>query len=135
MNCIFSAQKLSVPIDGVVLGTSKSGMLQQAAHLTKGVYCHPTPPSALLPHLLGPLALGAAERGALLTAPDVNDVDLRATAFDTHELLNVGFVCSVCLSIFQKGYEQCPTCGTKSMGAPASDDEGDDAMSEDDACR
>jgi hypothetical protein len=38
MNAIFSAQKLNVPIDALVLSDSDSLLMQQATHLTSGLY-------------------------------------------------------------------------------------------------
>ncbi len=42
MNAIFSAQRAEVAIDALVLsGTCESSLLQQAAHLTGGLYFRP----------------------------------------------------------------------------------------------
>lgn len=38
MNCIFSAQKLGIPVDACVLGTEDSVYLQQATNITQGIY-------------------------------------------------------------------------------------------------
>ncbi len=43
MNCIFSAQKVGVAIDGCAMSSNHSNFLQQAAHVTGGVYLQPTP--------------------------------------------------------------------------------------------
>jgi hypothetical protein len=41
MNCLFSAQRANVVVDGCVLGNAESAFLQQAAHLTGGLYLRP----------------------------------------------------------------------------------------------
>ena len=52
MNCIFSAQKQSIPVDSCVLGNQESSFLQQASHLTEGIYIKPQNQSGLLQYLL-----------------------------------------------------------------------------------
>lgn len=52
MNAIFAAQRSGVVIDACYLGSSQSAFLQQAAHLTGGVYLRPARPAGLLQYLL-----------------------------------------------------------------------------------
>ena len=52
MNAIFAAQRSSVLIDACYLGPAQSAFLQQAAHLTGGVYLKPARPAGLLQYLL-----------------------------------------------------------------------------------
>ncbi|EPS73731.1 hypothetical protein M569_01027, partial [Genlisea aurea] len=48
MNSIFSAQRLMVPIDSCLVGAEHSAFLQQASHITRGVYLKPQiPPDGL----------------------------------------------------------------------------------------
>ena len=50
-------QKLGVVLDACMVGTGDSAFLQQAAHLTCGLYLRPFQPAALLQYLLVGLVL------------------------------------------------------------------------------
>jgi len=43
MNVAFAAQREGVPVDALVLAPEHSSLLQQAAHITKGIYLKPGP--------------------------------------------------------------------------------------------
>ena len=111
MNSIFSAQKASILIDTCMLGRSDSAFLQQAMHLTKGVYFRPPRPSALLQYLLTVFTADSYSR-SLLQLPKPLGVDFRASCFCHKKAIDLGYVCSVCLSIFCKGMPECTTCGS-----------------------
>lgn len=54
---------------------------------------------------------GSAGAGAtLLRTPGSDAVDFRAACFCHHQTVSVGYVCSVCLSIFCHPKKQCDTC-------------------------
>jgi transcription initiation factor TFIIH subunit 3 len=111
MNAIFSAQAGAVPVDACLLGGAESPFLQQAAALTGGVYLRPARPGALLQYLLSVFAADACSRAAL-RLPTPRGVDFRASCFCHKRAVDVGFVCSVCLSIFCTVCAECSTCGT-----------------------
>jgi transcription initiation factor TFIIH subunit 3 len=111
MNAIFSAQAGGVPIDACLLGGGESAFLQQASSLTGGVYLRPARPAALLQYLLSVFAADAGSRRSL-ALPQPRGVDFRASCFCHKRALDVGYVCSVCLSIFCSLCEECSTCGT-----------------------
>ncbi|GAQ85476.1 putative Transcription factor Tfb4 [Klebsormidium nitens] len=110
MNAMFSAQKLQVPIDVCMIGGQDSAFLQQAAHLTGGLYQKPPRPEALLQYLLMVPAMDLHSRQFLL-APRPAGVDFRASCFCHKKTIDLGFVCSVCLSIFCQFSRECSTCG------------------------
>jgi len=115
MNAIFSAQKLAVPVDSCVLAERDSLFLQQAAHLTNGVYYKPPAVLGLLQHLLMTFLPDANSRRHLIL-PQSAHVDYRASCFCHHRLIELGRVCPVCLSIFcedKKNWIRCDTCGTR----------------------
>jgi len=118
MNCVFTAQRMGTTIDSCVVGQADSIFLQQASHLTDGIYYKPAaPPSSskdpvLLQYLLNVFLPGKSTRKHL-TLPQQDSVDLRATCFITHEMIDEGHVCSVCLSVFQEVQPSCRTCGTR----------------------
>ncbi|KAL4418718.1 hypothetical protein ABPG77_008589 [Micractinium sp. CCAP 211/92] len=114
MNAIFSAQRSNVLIDACWLGHGHSAFLQQAAHLTGGVYLKPTKP-ALIQYLNSVFALDAGTR-ALLRLPGAAHVDFRPSCFCHKRQIDLGFVCSACLSIFCEQLPACTTCGTEFEG-------------------
>ena len=108
MNSIFSAHKLSVPIDSLVLATTHSLFLQQAASLTSGLYLHlPSPTASLLQHLMLTFLPDVGSRAHLLLSHPTA-VDYRATCFCHRRVVEQAMVCPVCLAIYCKA---TPTCG------------------------
>ncbi|KJE91230.1 general transcription factor IIH [Capsaspora owczarzaki ATCC 30864] len=112
MNTIFAAQKLGVIIDALILTPDDSGFLQQAVDLTKGAYIKLQSNDDLVQTLM---MFGLADRAAreLLILPQPTVVDYRSACFCHRRIVDVGFVCSVCLSIFCDQRGLCPTCGTR----------------------
>ncbi|KAJ7647123.1 transcription factor Tfb4-domain-containing protein [Roridomyces roridus] len=80
MNAIFSAQKLKATIDVCQIYGPNTVFLQQAAHLTGGSYIFLERRDALLQYLI------------------MSKVDFRAACFCHKKIVDIGFVCSVCLS-------------------------------------
>ncbi|GAA5930775.1 TFIIH/NER complex subunit TFB4 [Sporobolomyces koalae] len=121
MNCIFTAQKSGISIDCLkMIGSHDSTFLQQATHLTSGTYYKlPSLPTAQTRHsrallqylvsnfLSGPVATKHWHRARQ------DQVDLRAACFCHRKIVDLGYVCSVCLSIFCSPLPVCTTCRTK----------------------
>ncbi|KAF9551947.1 RNA polymerase II transcription factor B subunit 4 [Mortierella hygrophila] len=57
MNCIFSAQKANIPIDVCKIWGEDAVFLQQAAHITEGIYMRPNDPRGLLQVLMDKINL------------------------------------------------------------------------------
>eukprot|EP00741_Cyanophora_paradoxa_P022529 tig00021464_g21755.t1 len=112
MNAIFCAQKNGVPIDSCVLAPRDSVFLQQASHITGGYYSRLGSQAVLLQHLLGTSILDRFSRRFAQSAFQ-HTVDFRSTCFCHRKIVDLGFVCSVCLSIFCTFSPICSTCGTK----------------------
>ncbi|RDD38097.1 General transcription factor IIH subunit 3 [Trichoplax sp. H2] len=110
MNCIFTAQKYNVPIDACVI-EKDSGFLQQACDITGGIYLKLQSPSGLLQYLLTAFLPNQSMRETLILPPKAK-VDYRAACFCHRELIEIGYICSVCLSISCKFVPVCPTCQT-----------------------
>ncbi|XP_038619786.1 general transcription factor IIH subunit 3 isoform X3 [Tachyglossus aculeatus] len=87
MNVIFAAQKQNILIDACVLD-SDSGLLQQWVFLPD-----------------------QDQRSQLILPPPIH-VDYRAACFCHRNLIEIGYVCSVCLSIFCNFSPICTTCET-----------------------
>ncbi|EGX47029.1 RNA polymerase II transcription factor B subunit 4 [Orbilia oligospora] len=113
MNSIFAAQRLKVPIDVCKLRDS-TVFLQQAADATGGVYMEPEHPQGLIQYLMMGFLPDHLARQSLILPTKV-DVDFRAACFCHKKVLDIGFVCSVCLSIFCEPPQGavCSTCQVK----------------------
>ena len=112
MNTIFACQRLRIPIDVCKL-SGDAVFLQQACDATRGIYMSLSEPRGLLQYLM--LAFLPDQRCRQhLVLPARVDVDFRAACFCHRRVVNIGFVCSICLSIFCEFPEggACLTCGT-----------------------
>jgi len=108
MNVFFTAQKLGVIIDACVLG-SYATLLSQGADITGGMNLRPPHIVGLLQYLMW-VFLPDADLRKQLALPPPDPVDYRAACFCHRQLIDQGFVCSVCLSIFCKFSPICTTC-------------------------
>lgn len=144
MNAVFAASHAGIPIDTLALRGENASFLQQAAFITRGAFVRAVDnPQGLLMFLMFGLgsargtgkdpatAAGAAGNekskpfrknkgqemasGDMLVAPAADSVDFRAACFCHRKVIDTGFVCSICLSIFCEVPEggECLTCGTK----------------------
>ncbi|CAA6664933.1 unnamed protein product [Spirodela intermedia] len=105
MNAIFSAQRSVVPIDSCVVGIRHSAFLQQASHITGGIYLKPQQLDALFQYLSVVFAADLQSR-SFLQLPKSAGVDFRASCFCHKKPIDRGYVCSVCLSIFCKNPQE-----------------------------
>uniref|UniRef100_A0AAQ6AJ02 General transcription factor IIH subunit 3 n=1 Tax=Amphiprion ocellaris TaxID=80972 RepID=A0AAQ6AJ02_AMPOC len=110
MNVIFAAQKQNILIDACVLD-SNSGLLQQACDITGGLYLKIPQQVALAQYLLWVFLPDSEQRSQLVLPPPAH-VDYRAACFCHRNLIEIGYVCSVCLSIFCNFSPICTTCET-----------------------
>ncbi|XXG96331.1 SWI5-dependent HO expression protein 4 [Hypoxylon texense] len=114
MNAVFAASHARIPVDTLALRGTPT-FLQQAAFITGGTYLSAAAnPRGLLSYLtFGFLADAEARRS--LVAPTQDVVDFRAACFCHRRVVDAGFVCSICLSIFCEVPDgaECLTCGTK----------------------
>lgn len=110
MNVIFASQKQNILIDACVLDTD-SGLLQQACDITGGIYLKIPQVNSLLQYLLWVFLPDPDQRTQLNLPPPVH-VDYRAACFCHRNLIEIGYVCSVCLSIFCNFSPICTTCET-----------------------
>jgi len=139
MNLIFAAQHNRIPIDVLKLA-GDAVLLQQASYTTSGIFLSPVLlPSTLveangdagkehkqanlLPTLFRAFLPDPLARTHLIPATGIS-VDFRAACFCHRRVVDIGYVCSICLSIF---CEQLPlmeesggiagcicfTCGTR----------------------
>ena len=111
MNAIFAAQRADILIDACVLAEKDSSFMQQASYLTKGAYVRPSKPGALIQYLLTACTADRPSR-EFLRLPHASGVDFIASCFCHKKPTALGYVCSVCLSIFCEKVPACTTCGT-----------------------
>lgn len=116
MNSIFSAQRSMLPIDSCVIGAQHSAFLQQASHITGGIYSKPQQLDGLFQYLSTLFATDLHSRRFIHLHKSVG-VDFRASCFCHKSTIDMGYICSVCLSIFCKAHKKCSTCGS-TFGQP-----------------
>lgn len=110
MNIFFTAQKMGVILDVCSLDQELT-LLQQGCDITGGNYLKVPQLAGLLQYLLWIFSPDPSIRSKLVLPPPVK-VDYRAACFCHQELIDIGYVCSVCLSIFCKFSPICTTCHT-----------------------
>ncbi|KAH7346500.1 TFIIH subunit Tfb4/p34 [Rhexocercosporidium sp. MPI-PUGE-AT-0058] len=96
MNTTFAAQRLRIPIDILKLA-GDTVFLQQASDATKGMYMQLRNHEGLLQYLMMAFLPDQMARKHLV-APTQEVVDFRAACFCHRRVVDVGFVCSICLS-------------------------------------
>ncbi|XP_042908153.1 general transcription factor IIH subunit 3 [Parasteatoda tepidariorum] len=110
MNVFFAAQKEGILIDACAI-EKDSGLLQQGCDITGGMYLKIQNTAALLQYLLW-IFLPSLETRKKMILPSRVHVDYRAACFCHRNLTEIGYVCSVCLSIFCTFSPICSTCQT-----------------------
>ncbi|ELU42522.1 Tfb4 domain-containing protein [Rhizoctonia solani AG-1 IA] len=101
-----------VPIDVCRVFGPDTIFLQQASYLTRGCYLNLDSGSSLLQSLTMCFLPSASLRNTI-ELPSQGKVDFRASCFCHKEVVDMGYVCSVCLSIFCKPVVVCATCKIK----------------------
>jgi hypothetical protein len=113
MNGFFAAQRDGIMIDCCNLEEDGSceSLFQQGCQLTGGYYIRPKIPDSLLEYLMTAFMADSSVR-QLLRYPSACGVDFRASCFCHKKLVDTGYVCSVCLSVFCEKMNVCLTCGS-----------------------
>ncbi|KAK8754412.1 hypothetical protein OTU49_016089, partial [Cherax quadricarinatus] len=108
INTYLTAQKISTPIDVCVVGND-CGLLQQGADISGGYYHCIQEVSELLQCLILMYQADVGTRKKL-NVPPMDSVDYRAACFCHRTLVEMGNVCSNCLSVYCKAVPLCSTC-------------------------
>lgn len=102
MNSIFACQRLSIPIDILTLSPfSKPEFLQQAADATGGIFMslgEGNKYAGILQVLMMAYLPDQSARRFLVQAGEEEGVDFRAACFCHGRVVDLGWVCSICLS-------------------------------------
>ncbi|KAH6564358.1 hypothetical protein BASA50_002159 [Batrachochytrium salamandrivorans] len=112
MNAIFAAQRQDTPIDVCRLVKDASTFLPQACHITGGIYLQVHDTENLIHHLIHVFLPDPTTRKLLCLSSNA-DVDFRASCFCHKKNVDIGYVCSICLSIFCSVRSECSTCKTQ----------------------
>ncbi|KFA78923.1 hypothetical protein S40288_00578 [Stachybotrys chartarum IBT 40288] len=112
MNAVFAAAHGQVAIDTLALSGDPT-FLQQACFNTNGTFIRAENLQGILTYLMFGLIADTEARESLI-APTHDTVDFRAACFCHGRVVDTGFVCSICLSIFCElpDNSECLTCGT-----------------------
>lgn len=108
MSIIFTAQKMGVIMDSCILDND-SNFLKQACDILGGIYLKLPHLSGFLEYLLYLYMPSCSSRSALSFPPHL-PMGVKAACFCHRTLVDIGYVCSVCLSIFCNFSPICPTC-------------------------
>lgn len=113
MNAIFAAQKMKISIDVCQL-SGDATFLQQAADATNGVYLNVKSYDGLVQYFTTALFIDPSLRN-IMVKPTSGNIDFRASCFLTGKVVDVGYVCSVCLCILSLIPEgnKCPACDSE----------------------
>jgi len=135
INSAFCAKEHGIVVDIIVLdkldnagsvavGTKEGTftMFSQVSDLTKGVLHHCKELSYLYHLLTICVTPTFDDREKLLVTSSQVEVDYRAATFDTKRLVDIGFVCSICLAVFEFYQPLCPICDSNMSLSYKNDD-------------
>lgn len=114
MNSFFAAQKMNIPIDGCVYmkeDSKRGSVLEQGCDLTGGHFLNVPDIAGNLEYLIWIYLPSATIRETLLL-PERRKANHRAVCFCHRNIIDIGYVCSVCLSIFCTFSPICSSCQT-----------------------
>ena len=111
MNCIFAAQKSNISIDVLRYSLENSIFLSQASFLTLGYYYQTTSQKELFQVLFSIFIVPKKLRSDIIL-PNQSVTDLRPLCFCHKSTLEMGHVCTICLSIYCTRVDACTSCGT-----------------------
>jgi len=110
INAAFAAQEMDVTVDACVLDREgNNAALQQVCSVSNGIYTQVKEPSMLLQLMLVYHLADDDSRSKLADIPQT-PVDARATCFTTQKPVDIGHVCSVCLSVYSTFTPICGMC-------------------------
>lgn len=111
LNALFACHKQGITIDSIFISSELSSqVLQMAAEMTSGCYFKVSTVADLQKVILSRLLVDAAMREDL-KVPKLAAVSHKATCFCHKRLISIGYVCSVCLSVFCQPQIPCQVCG------------------------
>lgn len=100
-------QKLYIPEQSL---RNIESVYSQITDITHGIYQKCEKLSKLFHFLNNCFLSTSKERGRLITSTSECLADYRAGSFDTGALINIGFVCSLCLAVYENFQPICKSC-------------------------
>lgn len=117
INAIFAAHRIGVVIDSFLINPAKDSLfLNQAALITGGFSLSIKFRIKLLAQYL--LSIPPLPIRDLVALKKVQNINYKTPAENTQNMIDVGLLCPVCLSVFEKTENRlriCPICKTRSL--------------------
>jgi transcription factor TFB4 len=114
MNAVFAAHRIGVVVDSVLIGVKTSLFLTQAAILTNGFsIALINRPKCLLQYLLTIPPLSVRK---FIVMTKIKAVDYKTPAVNTKNMIDMGILCPICLSVYEKTgtpIYRCTVCGSR----------------------
>jgi transcription initiation factor TFIIH subunit 3 len=110
MNLVFASQQQGLKVDAVSLNGSIP-ILQQACDIASGSYFEVTEPQQLVTILMNNILSNTHGTDAL-SSNESKKIDYRAACHCHQQLVDIGWVCTVCLAVHCKAVPFCTTCST-----------------------
>jgi len=112
MNCLFACQKEKLIVDVFSLYFNTTS-LQQMSALSDGIFLKcPDEANKILHLLMAHFLMPTEFRDKKLIKPNNQLLDYKASCFCHRRLVDIGWVCSVCLSVFCAFTPICITCSS-----------------------
>ncbi|KAH0793810.1 RNA polymerase II transcription factor B subunit 4 [Histomonas meleagridis] len=116
INAIFAAHRIGVVIDSLIIKSKESLFLNQAALITNGFSLAIEFRTKLLTQYL--LSIPPLPVRNLIMLKKVQNINYKTPAENTGNMIDVGLMCPVCLSVFEKTENKlrtCPVCKSRSL--------------------
>ena len=115
MNASFAARRMQMKIDCISTGHAPAAMLEQLADVTDGFYLQ-LPPDVIesqLPVTLALLCAVDAHTRSFMAVPKPGSVGYKSSCVCHSKPIDIGFVCSRCLSVHCQVPQQCVQCAVR----------------------
>lgn len=117
INAIFAAHRIGVVIDSFLIKVDKDSLfLNQAALITGGFTLSIKFRTKLIAQYL--LSIPPIPIRNMFSLKKVQNINYKTPAENTQKMIDVGLLCPVCLSVFEKTENRlriCPVCKTRSL--------------------
>jgi transcription factor TFB4 len=114
MNSVFAAHRIGVVVDSLLICVKSSLFLNQAAILTDGFsIALLNRPKCLMQYLLTIPPLSVRK---FIVMPKVKAVDYKTPAVNSQNMIDMGILCPICLSVYEKTAApiyRCTVCGSR----------------------
>jgi transcription initiation factor TFIIH subunit 3 len=115
MNASFAARRMHMKIDCISTGSAAAPMLEQLADVTDGFYLQITHAAieSQLPATLALLCAVDADTRSFMAVPKPGSVGYKSSCVCHSRPIDIGYVCSRCLSVHCQIPQQCAQCAVR----------------------